>query len=263
MKKQIIFYGAGQNAQNHFADWNSRGIIPVCFADADETKHYTKFQLSDIDILPLDAAIANWPVHEIYITPTREKYAGIVSELIARGIKRKAIKFFEPVEYRKGCHNMGHYFILTDNKIGVCCVPEFMKRLEFEASPDPKVNFRRYEEQAREIIDNWRHNRPSVCDGCPNLEFGYWDIEPAITVLNISSKYGADFCNTKCIYCSHFPKPEQAEYERRGHEVIDMLKAAREVYPDRSFRVDVAAGEIAVAPFRDKLFYNFQCHSQV
>ncbi|GHU41383.1 hypothetical protein FACS1894111_03590 [Clostridia bacterium] len=252
--KQTIFYGAGKNAEDNFSAWTDLGMIPVCFADADKTKHYSKFQSSEIDILPLEEAILKYPDFELYVTPTSEKWESIAAYLAKwGGVPLAAIKFFEPVEYRKGCPSMGRCFI-TYNKIGCCCVPVYRDNFEFEINSDYRLNFRYFEEKSKAVIDDWRNNRPSICDGCPNLIFGIYDIAPVVEELNISSKDNADFCNTKCIYCSSFPKPEQATYEERGREVIAMLETAHSLYPDHKFRVYVSGGDIAVAPFRDKLF---------
>lgn len=249
----IVFYGAGQNARDNFAKWTNCGIVPVCFVDADNKKWNTRFNPGDLDILPLEAAIAKYPDYRIYITPTREKWADIAKDLVHRGIPLTRIKFFEPVEWRKGCANMGRHFLIH-NSIGVCCVPQFSSNLEFEINSDPAKNFKEYENRCSKIIDDWRSGRPSICDGCPDLEFDIWDIEPKIEALNISSKVNADFCNTKCIYCCHYPKPELAAYEKRRREVIDMLETAHKLYPERRFNVIVSGGDIAVAPFRDELF---------
>ena len=130
MTKQIIFYGAGQNAREHLAEWETRGFIPVCFADEDKEKHNTKFHTSGLDILSLVAAVWKYPNHEIYVTPTREKRAGIVTSLLERGVEASAIRFFGPVEYRKGRPNMGTCFILG-NKAGCCCVPDYRENFDF------------------------------------------------------------------------------------------------------------------------------------
>lgn len=251
-----IFYGAGQNAREHLSEWQSRGISPVCFADCDDKKQHTKFVCDNggggaIDILPIDEAISRYPDSDIYITPVREKWESIAAFLCNQGVPAAKIKFFQPVEYRRGCPNIGSCFI-AGNKIGCCCVPGYRANFEFEQGPDHGFNFQKYEETTRAIISNWRNGLPSVCDGCPNLSYGIWDIDPQIQILNISSKDGSDFCNTKCIYCSQFPKPEQSEYEKRGREVVELLETAHERYPERTFRVVLSGGDISVAPFRDK-----------
>ena len=253
MSKTAVFYGAGQNAADNYAKWVSNGISPVCFIDSDIKKQNTKFLSSGLDILPIEAAIDVYSDFDVYITPTRDKWDSIVTELLKHGIDLKSIKLFEPLEYRLGCYNMGKCYISHDS-IGVCCSPEYMKKLELEASQDQRINFERYNKQSSEVISKWRNNEPSVCDGCPNLEYGFWELNPVIEILNISSKQGGDFCNTKCMYCVQFPKPGQRDYENRRREVVSLLKTAHEVYPEHEFRVVVSGGDIAVAPYRDELF---------
>lgn len=38
MSKNIIFYGAGQNARIKAALWAKEGLVPACFADEDSWK---------------------------------------------------------------------------------------------------------------------------------------------------------------------------------------------------------------------------------
>ncbi len=53
MNKNIIFYGAGQNARDKSDIWMQNGLVPVCFADEDSQKWHTTFNLSLIHILTL------------------------------------------------------------------------------------------------------------------------------------------------------------------------------------------------------------------
>ncbi len=65
----VIFYGAGKEARYKLYTWMDMGFTPVCFADADAGKHYTKLipdgaadsEAGGYDILPLAEALNKYP----------------------------------------------------------------------------------------------------------------------------------------------------------------------------------------------------------
>jgi molybdenum cofactor biosynthesis enzyme MoaA len=130
-----------------------------------------------------------------------------------------------------------------------------MENIDFEISENMEDNFGGYIEKSRLIIGDWRNERPTVCDGCRESRYDFWEIEPEIEILNISTKDGEDYCNAKCAYCNHFFfKPPRETLEKRGRDVIEMLEYAAKLRPGFRFHVAAAGGEISAAPFRDELF---------
>ncbi|MCI8536581.1 MAG: hypothetical protein HFG68_13655 [Hungatella sp.] len=93
----IIFYGAGRNACEKFETWISKGLAPVCFADADIKKHHTPF-VNDIMILPLMEAIEKYPDYELFCTQSSENLYDIKNFLLSIGIPRDKIKFCETID---------------------------------------------------------------------------------------------------------------------------------------------------------------------
>lgn len=101
----IIFYGAGKNAEVNFDKWVSQGLKPVCFADADTSKHHKMFGRGEIEILPLIEAIRIYPDYEIYLTPHKNNLGPIITNLLGVGI---------PLERIKSCDNPNNIVNISD-----------------------------------------------------------------------------------------------------------------------------------------------------
>lgn len=91
----IIFYGAGRNACEKFDIWVKKGLKPVCFSDADPTKHYTQFM--GIEILPLIEAVKKYSDYKLYCTQISESLYEVQKFLFSVGIPKERIKFCEGV----------------------------------------------------------------------------------------------------------------------------------------------------------------------
>lgn len=89
----MIFYGAGQNAQRHLNEWREKGYVPVCFADVDIRKQHTF--LEGIEILPILEAINKYPNYEIVCTQAPFALDEIHQYLLALGIPEERIRFIE------------------------------------------------------------------------------------------------------------------------------------------------------------------------
>lgn len=89
----LIFYGVGRNAQENIEKWINEGFMPVCFSDADITKHYTKFE--QWDVLPLLEAIQKYPDYEVYCTQNSYSLPQVHGFLLSVGIPDEKIHFFE------------------------------------------------------------------------------------------------------------------------------------------------------------------------
>lgn len=97
----IIFYGAGRNACEKFDIWVKKGLKPVCFSDADPTKHYTQFM--GIEILPLIEAVKKYSDYKLYCTQISESLYEVQKFLFSVGIPKERIKFCEDFEEEKVC----------------------------------------------------------------------------------------------------------------------------------------------------------------
>lgn len=97
--QNLIFYGAGEHAQFNLSKWISDGLIPTCFADKDEKKHYTKMtsNSNEFEILPLCEAIERYPDYEIFISVGGPEFLSVVKYLIEKGISQENI--YNKVDY--------------------------------------------------------------------------------------------------------------------------------------------------------------------
>ncbi len=128
MNKNIIFYGAGQNARDKSDIWMQNGLVPVCFADEDSQKWHTTFNICNqmIEVLPLSEAIAKYPVYELYLTQSPGNLAPVLRYLLDEEIPFKQIRFCEPV---KISDIVTPYFLWKERENvwedGICPLPFF------------------------------------------------------------------------------------------------------------------------------------------
>ncbi len=90
----VIFYGAGQNAREKWKQWISQGVTPVCFTDADASKHHTLFE-NELEILPLLEATAKYPDYVLYCTQNAAALPAVKAYLMGIGIPEERIHFCE------------------------------------------------------------------------------------------------------------------------------------------------------------------------
>jgi len=122
--QSIIFYGAGVEAKRNLAKWEAQGLVPVCFADRDESKHYTRFVPEEechtntgrYDILPLDAAIEKYPDYAIYLTVAPQNISSVTKYLLERNIPEERIRYAEQYNRSLGCNYCRQNVILQEMK---------------------------------------------------------------------------------------------------------------------------------------------------
>ncbi|MCL2633259.1 MAG: aldo/keto reductase [Oscillospiraceae bacterium] len=88
---EVILYGAGVNAALMLKAWKSQGLHAVCFADADNAKHYTRFNETCYEILPPLEAISHYPNACIYIALAQNNFRSAVKYLIEIGFPEERI----------------------------------------------------------------------------------------------------------------------------------------------------------------------------
>lgn len=91
--ESVIFYGAGRNAQEKFDIWERKGLIPVCFSDADITKHHKSFM--GLLILPLAEVLEQYPDYVFYCTQVPGSLYEVRTFLLSVGIPENRIRFCE------------------------------------------------------------------------------------------------------------------------------------------------------------------------
>lgn len=245
----IIFYGAGAEAQKNIAKWESEGLVPVCFADADERKHYTKY--AGYDILPLDEAITRYPDYLLYLVVGREKLRIVMDSLAKRGIPAERIKVANGVEWRKGCPCMGRMIGYTSS-LNTCISWAYAKKIEI--SGDFETDISKYNGYCNQMLDDWRNGRPTHCDGCNNLREDFWEVKPKIGLLDIGTGKDGHYCNFRCIYCSIPKHTERAQFNERRRYIMSLMRYIYSISPDPSeVTISYAMGEISVTPNIDEL----------
>lgn len=267
-----IFFGVGYYAKTNMDGLIGRGFFPVCFMDNDSQKvgegvgfEYDG-QEHSVTTLPVRDALETYPESSILITTESDKWRQMTEELLEEGVPLDRILVPNSrFEYRRGCWDMGHTILFRDT-VNTCCMGGgYWKKLETGMGSDFRSTLRRYGQLVSENIIKWRNGMPSVCDGCPNLRYGYWEKEPQIEVINFSSTRRGDFCNAKCSYCPQYPYPGEEAYRVRGEQVINIVQEFHRMHPDRKYRLIISAGEISVASFKDEIFrliekYGYDAH---
>lgn len=129
-----IFYGAGGNAAMNFDKWLRGGDIPVCFADADVSKHHTMFK--GVEVLPLLEAVSKHSDYEIYCTQSAENLQEVYDFLLCCGIPRDRINAFEKpaICYKKNKNIYSRMHMIYQALQDDLSRKLFMGRLEYSLS---------------------------------------------------------------------------------------------------------------------------------
>jgi pyruvate-formate lyase-activating enzyme len=203
--REYIFYGAGLYAHKNFKRWLSDGFIPACFADLNEKKHYTK--IGEYEILPLSEALEKYPECKIGISVAPVNYPQIVKNLIDCGISRDKLVFFDDIEYRIGCHQLGTFILLSGEHLSLCCPIDREKKSNIVNRFYNDIfedGIKGANDDIRQLIENHRCGNYSLCDGCHYLRETYFTINPFEPVKHIiiGTGFKEDICNTECFYCT-------------------------------------------------------------
>ena len=253
-KKSIIFYGAGNEARLHLAEWEAKGLIPTCFADMDGEKHYTKIRVKggccvdtvDYDILPLDVALAKYPDYIIYVTVAPQNLMSVTEHLLAMKIPADRISYAGSHYVGLGCEYLGKEFVLYKGVLTCAIAP--LRYFGVEIMPDINASYQQYRKRVDSfVLDNMR-DQPSLCKDCFKLRLGTWEIEPRLTAVNISSDPD-DFCNSQCVYCEKYPNPTS---DNRRKYILDTMKYFTEMAAGERFTFHISAGEMSISPYCDE-----------
>jgi len=98
MSNEFIFYGAGDYAVKKLEEWLLKKLVPVCFADEDESKHYKKIKpfvplQNEFEIFSLSEALAKYPDSDVYITldPMTKAYQTVYDYIAKNGVPLERI----------------------------------------------------------------------------------------------------------------------------------------------------------------------------
>jgi pyruvate-formate lyase-activating enzyme len=257
--RAIIFYGGGNEAKLKLATWKAAGLVPVCFADADERKHYTKFNVETdgyfseggegYDILPLNVAIERFPDYMLYLTLGHEKLKMVYDYLVEQGISEENIKFADDLYYGYGCHRVGHWVNIFERFISFCCLgPKF----DIDPNADAEFVFNKIRKYTDDLVNDIRLEKEENCKECCYCKLGCYESKPKIQCVAFQSIPGLSYCNTKCSYCYHYPKPTDDQCKKNKRRILSLLKYAYASCDPNNFRVHFCDGEIAVSSYRNE-----------
>ena len=260
-KEQIIFYGAGRNAKANLQNWEAMGLKPVCFADADESKHYTLFPGTEYEILPLSEAISKYQDFVVYLTLVPEFILNVRSSLIESGVPEERIRTCENVEYRLGC-----YYLVASNlrinvcsqpaiSFSVCCFPNskgIMKHIRYEDKHKLREEFIKFEADIQTLINKHMNSQPSACDGCINFVRDFHYNERRVKNLTLLGGFRGERCNVKCCYCSA-ATAQSACLLDDNWSYMDVLNELAE-YLTTGIRLSPQSCEITASPYRHEIY---------
>ena len=260
MKPSVIFYGAGLEARSKFFDWIDAGIpIPVCFADADDNKQYTKFVINTpasescrhlkFEILPLHEALEKYPDYLIFLSVSDANLLFVYNYLISCGVPKEKIKYSDHVEYRKGCQSLLTAFHVGPRNLKVCCISPYNTSIPRKAPM--QVLYREYMETFGNLLQDIIENKPTHCDGCPYLVERFWPKNPKVNKIVFDTGFDSDSCNFNCIYCTY---KNNIEGRYIGEKFIDVFRETLRCFEGvENIFIHLGVGEISVAHWKDEV----------
>jgi pyruvate-formate lyase-activating enzyme len=245
----IIFYGAGKHAIANFSRWTAKGLVPVCFVDQDETKHFKKIDLpGEISIYSLNYALSEWPDSDIYLTVGSGLLGKITNWLSEeKGVAQDRIKYPDSVEWRMGCKFIGTRIQFSGDRFGTCCGKE-ARALSYSENFD--ANLQKYYQYCNNLLIDLRLGKKTPCEKCAELHYDFWFVEPRLEVIGFNTAFAEDRCNFDCIYCGVKRNMEAKSYKQ---SLVTLLHKFEEESAGEHLDIVFASGEISVSPYCDEV----------
>ena len=261
MGNPLIFYGAGDCAKFNYERFINAGLVPVCFADKDESKHHTFFETTysfsrfaafafKIPIFPLKEAIKKYPDFNIYPTQNPTLRPQIIKYLTEQGIERARIRTFEEhgFDYRQGCTQLDTTLFFMADKLSSCCnhrapTTRFKTDSLTEAIEAHAI-------LRTSILNKLKVGRGISCEHCPDLRFGFYRPQDLQTAI-FGGVYKNSYCNLKCVYCGY---DSAYLFEKRKTHVslLETVKLSLDLVP--TFKIiQLVSGEPTINPDFDNV----------
>jgi hypothetical protein len=260
-EQNIVFYAAGRNAEKNLHRWESQGLVPLCFADADTAKHGTK--MGKYEILSLEGATARHPGCKLYVTTLPRSYPGLRRELISRGIPGERIDYPDkgtPKQCGDGLWNVVTILPSLKGKIEVfCCASPY--RIHSGGGEDAfEAEMARNDAAWKNLNHELAKGNPTDCDCCPRLrnKTDRTGTESIKTYFAIGSGItGGTRCNFRCCYDSACDAGLINGNMKTTKTTVDILRYIIENYGGDEVYLDYAAAEIALSEYRDEILDMF------
>jgi pyruvate-formate lyase-activating enzyme len=246
----IIFYGAGKHAVANFNRWSAKGIVPVCFADQDESKHFKEIDHigEGIYCYPLDYALSKWPDSDVYLTVGSGSLGKITDWLIKeKGTERERIKYPDPMEWRMGCQFLGSRIQFFGDRFATCCAN---KATMLPYSEDFDANLRQYHQHCGDLLSDLRFGEKTPCENCAQLHYDLWPVEPRLEVIGFDTAFQEDTCNFNCIYCGVKKNMNSKLYKQN---LLGLLHEFEKRSVGEYREIVLASGEISVSAYCDEV----------
>ncbi|MDR2580215.1 MAG: hypothetical protein LBC85_04395, partial [Fibromonadaceae bacterium] len=116
----LVLYGAGKRASAELDFVKKQGMNPVCFCDADITKHNT--MLYELPIVSLEQAKNKYGEFEVFITLNFATRDEIIQYLLEQGIEKKRIingpwKHYESYLLLESDLILAHAYVISYHQI--------------------------------------------------------------------------------------------------------------------------------------------------
>ena len=214
--------------------------------------------------------LSNYKYDKIIITPECESLsAEIEQQLYDYGVSEE--KFIslrdtgkhkdyvhlmrDGIEYRRGCGSLGELIVFSASHITPCCVSAYGKRIEYEDKILTVSIVRRCIQEFRswvsKTIELLCTDKPTDCDGCTLLKWGYYPKNPEIKRIVVGGGFVDTVCNCRCIYCHQ--TRERSLKTPQTLTGYDIYRIGFDEFGDSIKSVVLADGEITALPHCDKL----------
>ena len=254
MNSSVIFYGAGKYAHANLSRWLSDGLMPVCFADADDCKYYQSITAStgeEFKILPLFEALYLYPDADLIMTVMPRSYSDVFDYLVEQGVAKSRI--CEPKGNRGNadsswhCEYIGRYLVLDGLGIKTCCEEQMVN---IPSTGLISEDIERYYEYCENLRQRLNMGQITSCIGCHMMKAGTDNEELAINAINLSTGLpGGDKCNFRCCYCTY--GQTLGACCARKDNILEILEYVAENMKIK--HLTYACGEITVSPFRKEI----------
>ena len=250
MEEQIIFYGAGEWAQNNLDRLLKWGLRPLCFVDKNDKKHHTFIKSGGgaYEILPLSLVTERYPDYKLYLTIDAKNLKHTASYLKEQGIPDERLNFLGR-QMRIGCKFLGSSILISGINIRVCCMnnvidPKFFV-IPYENLDD---GLSRYKEIWHELTENFKNGIAGKCAGCLRLSEDFYDNELKIQNVLFTTGFYKDVCTVKCIYCKEINKCNKSKMD-----LYDSIKQIIEKFDDNLDFIQFANGEFLAREDADEI----------
>jgi len=236
-KRPMIFYAAGRFAKANIEILRENGIVPVCFADKDETKHGTVF--CGYKICSLETALKRYPDALVVLTYGKRNLTPLVREM-AQIVDSELLRFPYDTYYGLGCDFLGTNITLFYNGTVGCCYGNRFVVPNVSFADPLDVLLPAHPNYSEKIIQKIIAGEEQSCTGCKELKEGFWEIKPRVNCFVFTSTLKGAKCNYDCPECSHGLKfKEKPQIDDQNSLVAsEILQYFYDNYKNLNIRVD-------------------------